>query len=148
MVFVYVLRCGDGTFYTGFTRDLFKRLEQHSSGKGAKYTRSRLPLELVYCEVCADIQEGMRREAEIKSMNKDTKLRLMGSSDKALLMFMSKEIPSVDMGSTIREVSTFIDGKGGGRADHAQAGGSNAEGVTQALERAKQLVIDILGGKT
>lgn len=72
----YILRCADGSLYTGWTNDLEKRLEAHQSGKGSKYTRSRLPLELVYCEVCESKEAAMRREWQIKQLPRAKKLLL------------------------------------------------------------------------
>ena len=71
---VYILRCGDGTLYTGCTNDLPRRLEAHQSGRGAKYTRSRLPVELVYREGVADKSAALRREAAIKRLERRKKL--------------------------------------------------------------------------
>ena len=68
--FVYILRCGDGTLYTGATNDVDARLEAHRSGTGAKYTRSRGPLELVYTERCEDKVCAFRREYAIKQMKR------------------------------------------------------------------------------
>lgn len=76
MNFIYILRCADGTLYTGWTNDLEKRLQTHNSGKGAKYTRSRRPVELVYTESFATRSEAMKREAEIKKLSREEKLRL------------------------------------------------------------------------
>ena len=73
---LYILRCGDGTLYTGITTDVEKRLEVHRSGKGAKYTRGRAPLELVYREECGDHSAALKREAEIKKMSREEKLKL------------------------------------------------------------------------
>lgn len=75
---VYILRCGDGTLYTGIALDVQARLEQHRSGKGAKYTRGRGPLELVYREVCPDHSQALRRELEIKALTAAEKRRLCG----------------------------------------------------------------------
>lgn len=75
--YLYVLRCGDGTLYTGITTDVEKRLEQHRSGKGAKYTRGRLPLELVYRETCEDHSAALKREYEIKKLSREEKLALL-----------------------------------------------------------------------
>ncbi len=75
--FVYLLRCGDGSLYTGWTNDLPARLRAHRSGSGAKYTRSRLPVELVYTEECADRSEALRREAAIKRLPRAKKLALI-----------------------------------------------------------------------
>lgn len=74
--FVYLLRCGDGTLYCGIALDVEARLAMHSSGKGAKYTRGRLPLELVYSESCGSKGEALRREREIKAMPRRAKLAL------------------------------------------------------------------------
>ena len=65
---IYILRCGDGTLYTGCTNDLPRRLQAHQSGRGAKYTRSRLPVELVYQEAVPDRSAALRREAAIKQL--------------------------------------------------------------------------------
>ena len=73
---LYILRCGDGTLYTGITTDVEKRLEAHRSGKGAKYTRGRAPLDLVYREECGDHSAALKREAEIKKMSREEKLKL------------------------------------------------------------------------
>ena len=75
--FVYILRCGDGTLYTGITDDVQRRLEMHRSGKGAKYTRGRGPLELVRQEEWESKSQALHREAEIKSMKKQQKLALL-----------------------------------------------------------------------
>ena len=75
--YVYLLRCGDGTLYTGATDDVARRLAAHQRGKGAKYTRSRLPVELVYQETCPDRSAALRREAAIKRMTRAQKLALL-----------------------------------------------------------------------
>ena len=74
---LYILRCGDGSLYTGISTDVARRLEEHRSGKGAKYTRSRGPLELVYVEDCEDKSAALRRELEIKSLSRVEKLKLI-----------------------------------------------------------------------
>ena len=76
---VYILRCGDGSLYTGCTNDLPRRLRAHQSGRGAKYTRSRLPVELVYREPAADRSAALRREAAIKAMTRAEKLALLAA---------------------------------------------------------------------
>lgn len=75
--FVYMLRCGDGSLYTGCTNDLPRRLEAHQSGRGAKYTRSRLPVALVYREAAADRSAALRREAAVKRLTRRQKLALI-----------------------------------------------------------------------
>ena len=74
---LYILRCGDGTLYTGITTDVSQRLEQHRSGKGAKYTRGRGPLELVYMEECANKSDALKREAAIKALSRAEKLKMI-----------------------------------------------------------------------
>lgn len=71
--YLYILRCGDGTLYTGITTDVPKRLEQHRTGKGAKYTRGRSPLELVYQEECGSHSEALKRELAVKKLTREQK---------------------------------------------------------------------------
>lgn len=75
--FVYMLRCKDGSLYTGWTNDLEHRLAMHSSGRGAKYTRGRCPLELVYSEELPDKEAALRRECAIKKLRREQKLALL-----------------------------------------------------------------------
>ena len=75
---MYLLRCGDGTLYCGIALDVAARLAQHREGKGAKYTRGPGPLELVYEEACASRPEALRRERQIKRLERAQKLRLAG----------------------------------------------------------------------
>ena len=74
---VYILRCGDGTLYTGMTDDFPHRLERHRAGRGAKYTRGRAPLEPVYREDCADLSAALKREYAIKRLSRAEKLALI-----------------------------------------------------------------------
>ena len=76
MYFVYLLRCADGTLYTGCTNDLDRRLAAHNARKGAKYTRSRRPVVLVYREQAADRSAALRRERAIKRLTRKQKLEL------------------------------------------------------------------------
>lgn len=73
---VYMLRCADGSLYTGITTDIERRLIEHNSGKGARYTRVRLPVELAFIEPAATESRAKAREAGFKSMTKDQKERL------------------------------------------------------------------------
>ena len=75
--YLYILRCGDGTLYTGITTDVEKRLEAHRAGKGAKYTRGRGPLELVYRECCHCHSEALKREAAVKKLTREKKEMLI-----------------------------------------------------------------------
>ena len=77
MNYTYILRCGDGTLYTGWTKDLEKRLATHNAGRGARYTRARLPVTLLWYEIHEDPGEAMRREAAIKRLSRAQKLALM-----------------------------------------------------------------------
>ncbi|MDU2491824.1 MAG: GIY-YIG nuclease family protein [Clostridium celatum] len=77
MNYVYILRCNDDSLYTGWTNNLDKRIKAHSNGKGAKYTKSRLPVELVYFEEYEDKIEAMRREYAIKQLKRKEKLMLI-----------------------------------------------------------------------
>lgn len=76
--YVYMLRCGDGTLYTGVTDDVQRRLAAHRAGRGAKYTRGRGPLELVYREEQPDKSAALRRELQIKRLSRRDKLALCG----------------------------------------------------------------------
>lgn len=76
---LYILRCGDGSLYTGIAVDARKRLAVHRSGRGAKYTRGRTPLELVYMEPCPDHSAALRRELEIKSLSRGEKENLIAN---------------------------------------------------------------------
>jgi len=76
--YVYILECADGTLYTGWTRDIPRRLAAHNSGKGAKYTRSRRPVRLAWWEVQPDRSAALRREAAIKRMAREEKLAMIG----------------------------------------------------------------------
>ena len=75
---LYILRCKDGSLYTEITTDMEKRLEMHRSGKGAKYTRGRAPLELVYREECGDHSAALKRELEVKALPRKEKWMLIG----------------------------------------------------------------------
>lgn len=75
--YVYIVRCGDGSLYTGWTTDPERRLSSHNAGTGARYTRSRRPVTLAYCEECPTREEAMSRECRIKRMSREAKLRLI-----------------------------------------------------------------------
>ena len=77
---VYLLRCADGSLYTGITNDLPQRLEAHQSGKGARYTRARLPVELLYSEGAPDRSAATKRETAIKGLSRVKKLALVESA--------------------------------------------------------------------
>ena len=75
--YVYILRCADGTLYTGWTNDLPRRIQAHNDGTGGKYTRSRRPVELVYHEEYQDKQQAQQREYAIKQLSRKEKERLI-----------------------------------------------------------------------
>ena len=76
---VYILRCADGTLYTGITNDLERRLAEHESGQGAKYTKGRGPHKLIYHEICQGRGLATKREMEIKSLDRKAKLLLVSA---------------------------------------------------------------------
>jgi putative endonuclease len=73
----YLLRCADDTFYCGISNDMAKRLAAHNAGEGAKYTRGRIPVSVVYCENCADKSAALKREMRIKRMSRSAKQLLV-----------------------------------------------------------------------
>ena len=77
MNYVYILRCADGSLYTGWTNDLKKRVKTHNAGKGAKYTKTRLPVDLVYYEEYEEKGEALSRELSIKKLKKTAKEKLI-----------------------------------------------------------------------
>lgn len=77
----YLLRCADDTFYCGITNDMEKRLAAHNAGEGAKYTRGRIPVDVVYCENCADKSAALKREIQIKRLPRSAKEILADSKD-------------------------------------------------------------------
>ena len=74
---VYILRCADGSLYTGATNDLARRLARHSAGRGAAYTRSRLPVKVVFTEAAEGVSAALKREAAIKKLDRAEKLQLL-----------------------------------------------------------------------
>jgi putative endonuclease len=82
--FVYIVRCADGTLYTGFARDPEERVRVHNEGRGAKYTRSRLPLTLVYVEQCESRSAALKRESQIKPWSRAKKEALIAGDRVAL----------------------------------------------------------------
>ena len=80
MNYVYIIKCGDNSLYTGWTNNLEKRFKDHCEGKGAKYTRGRGPLELVYYEEYEDKILAMKREYAIKKLSRSEKLKLIEKS--------------------------------------------------------------------
>ena len=74
--FVYIVRCSDGTLYTGYTTDVERRVAEHNAGTGAKYTRGRRPVRLVYQEAHATVTEAMQREYAIKQLRRRNKEQL------------------------------------------------------------------------
>ena len=78
---VYIVKCSDKTFYTGITNNIKLRLDTHNAGNGAKYTKNRLPVILVYLEPVDDKSSALRREIEIKKLNRSQKINLINSTD-------------------------------------------------------------------
>ena len=90
MNYTYILRCGDNSLYTGWTNHLTKRVADHNAGRGAKYTKAHLPVELVYYEVFNTKEEAMKRECAIKKLSRPQKERLIASTSNLL----RREAPS------------------------------------------------------
>lgn len=79
MNYTYILRCGDGSLYTGWTNHLTKRVADHNAGRGAKYTKAHLPVELAYYETFETKEDAMKRECAIKKLSRPQKERLIES---------------------------------------------------------------------
>lgn len=78
--YVYIVQCKDGTLYTGYTVDLSKRIDSHNSFRGAKYTRGRTPVKLVYSEELNSVNEALKREHQIKGMTRKQKIEIINSN--------------------------------------------------------------------
>lgn len=77
MFYVYILKCNDKTLYTGYTVNIENRIDVHNKGKGAKYTRGRLPVQLVYQEAYKSKSDALKREIQIKKLSREDKIRLI-----------------------------------------------------------------------
>ena len=86
MNYTYIVKCADGTLYCGWTNHLKERVAAHNAGRGAKYTRSRRPVELVYYEEFAAKEEAMRREAAIKRMGRAAKMKLIAEQAEKIVI--------------------------------------------------------------
>ncbi|MBN2206610.1 MAG: GIY-YIG nuclease family protein [Candidatus Aminicenantes bacterium] len=75
--FLYILRCGDGSFYTGITNDIERRLKAHQDGKASRYTRTRRPVDLVYREACGGRSLALARECAVKALSRERKEKLI-----------------------------------------------------------------------
>ena len=95
MWYLYILRCGDGTFYTGITTDVDKRLEAHRSGRGAKYTRGRAPLEVIYRECCGTHSDALKREMEVKRLSREEKQTLIFSVASSIFWWNYSYFPAM-----------------------------------------------------
>lgn len=82
MNYTYILECSDGTYYTGWTNHLEKRIHDHNESKGAKYTRGRTPVKLVYYEIFETKSEALKREAAIKKLSREEKEALIAKQNK------------------------------------------------------------------
>lgn len=81
MNYTYIVECSDGTLYTGWTNNLEKRLEAHNSGKGAKYTKTRRPVKIIYTEMFETKEEAMSREFAIKRLSRQQKMNLISEKE-------------------------------------------------------------------
>jgi len=119
--YTYIVRCADGTLYTGWTNDIRKRLEAHNSGKGARYTKPRRPVELVHLEAYETKTEAMRREAAIKRLTREEKLTLIRDGGEAILPAAEKPKERSDRPARAARRRTK-----GGRSDETFSGGDDA----------------------
>ena len=78
--FVYILKCNDGSLYTGYTNDLDKRLKAHNTGIASKYTSSRLPVEMIFSEKCKDKSDALKKEYFIKTLSRGNKIKLINKN--------------------------------------------------------------------
>ena len=88
--YMYVLECRDGSYYTGYTTDVRKRLAVHNSGKGAKYTRARLPVKLIYAQGFASKEEAMSAEALLKRKKRPQKERFLSENQDRNLLILNE----------------------------------------------------------
>ncbi|MGI5949915.1 GIY-YIG nuclease family protein [Peptoniphilus sp.] len=79
--YVYILKCSDGTLYSGYTNDLENRLKTHNSGKGSKYTRARLPVEYAFHLKCKDKSDALKKECFIKSLERSKKIKIINGEE-------------------------------------------------------------------
>lgn len=91
--YTYILECRDGSYYTGWTNDIKKRVSDHNSGKGAKYTRGRGPVKLVYLEISDTKEAAMKREAAIKKLTRKEKEKLIKEAASSGVLRDIGEIP-------------------------------------------------------
>ena len=122
--YVYMLRCADGSLYTGYTDNVSRRLRAHQSGKGAKYTRSRLPVELVYQEELPDRPAALRREAAIKKL---------GRGEKMTLAAKEQEVHSVEMRRKDRQMPEAFAWEVVDRCEYAVLGMTAEDGTPYCL---------------
>ncbi|MFC3040998.1 GIY-YIG nuclease family protein [Virgibacillus xinjiangensis] len=88
---VYMLKCGDGSLYTGYTNQLKNRLKMHQEGKGAKYTRGRGPFQVVYTDTFPSKQDALREEYRIKQLSRQEKLKMIRNSSKGGMQYEDTE---------------------------------------------------------
>ena len=91
MAYMYIVECSDGTYYTGSTKDLERRLSEHQNGKGAKYTRARLPINLIYYEEYPQVREAFYREKQIQGWSRKKKKALIEGRYADLPMLSKKK---------------------------------------------------------
>lgn len=96
--YCYIVRCSDGSFYTGWTTDPTRRVDEHNSGSGSRYTRIRRPVRLVYLEELASRREAMRRERSIKNMSRARKKTLIRERVNTLEEYLDREGDDVESG--------------------------------------------------
>jgi len=108
---MYILECSDGSFYTGSTWDLEKRLWEHEKGLGAKYTEKRLPVKLVYCELCERVEDAYRREKQVQGWSRRKKQALIDENSQELVEFSRNY---AQYGNPSLDLTSSADGTGAG----------------------------------
>ena len=141
MNYTYILKCSDGTLYTGWTDDIEKRLKAHNSGKGAKYTKSRLPVSLFYLEEHLDRIVAMRREAAIKKLGRGEKIKLANTKKRILLVNAC-----VRPGSRTMELARHLIGHLDGVTEEINIEKEKIKPLTNKTMEERQLATD--SGKT
>jgi putative endonuclease len=113
--FVYILQCADGSYYTGSTNDLERRLQQHEAGEGANHTKKRLPVKLLYCEVCDWIDHAFYREKQIQGWSRRKKEALI-AEHAHLLPLLSRNYTEYGFPKVVPSSDSYQTGSGTGSA--------------------------------